>query len=302
MEGEFEFHVPGVDKVCKTWYKVFGDLSTTTPSRRPLVALHGGPGMIHNYLSPLVDLVDTYSIPVILYDQLGNGKSTHLPEKAGDTSFWTEELFLRELEGLLAHLGIQNNFDLYGHSWGGMLGSRFAISHPPGLKRLILANTPASMVLWVEAAQRLRSNLPPDVQAILKKHEDAGTTDSKEYIDATYVFYARHACRLNPMPVEMLESVHSMETDPTVYLTMNGPSEFYITGSIKTWSVLDDLHKIEVPTLLLNGRYDEAQDSVVWPFFLGIPKVKWFTFANSSHTPHLEERELAIKLMGNFLT
>ncbi len=162
MEGFIEFKVNGVDTPCKTWYKVFGHLKPK--SRRPLVVLHGGPGIPHNYLLSLADLTDTYDIPVVLYDQLGNGKSTHLRDKMGNTSFWTEKLFIAQLEGLLNHLGIRHNFDLLGHSWGGMLGARYATSHPPGLKNLVLSSAPASMELWMEAANKLRAQLPQDVQ------------------------------------------------------------------------------------------------------------------------------------------
>lgn len=163
MEGEVAFTVPNVEQTCKTWYKVFGDLKSTT--RRPLVVLHGGPGVVHNYLLALADLATTHSIPVVFYDQLGNGNSTHLPDKNGDTSFWSEQLFITQLESLLKHLGIEDKFDLLGHSWGGMLGARFATTHPAGLTRLVIANSPASMKLWVEAANHLRAQLPPDVQA-----------------------------------------------------------------------------------------------------------------------------------------
>lgn len=84
-------------------------------------------------------------------------------------------------------------------------------------------------------------------------------------------------------------------------LTRNGPNEFHITGSLKTWSVIDDLYKINVPTLLLNGRYDEAQDTTVEPFFQHIPKVKWVQFAHSAHVPQLEETERFMEVVGNFL-
>ena len=162
MEGQVEFFVDGVEKPCTTSYKIFGNLNSI--DRRPLVVLHGGPGVVHSYLLSLADLVSTHSIPVVLYDQLGNGRSTHLPEKDGDTSFWTDDLFIQQLEHLLKHLGIQDNFDLLGHSWGGMLGARFATRCPSGLKHLVIADSPASMHLWVEAANRLRSQLPMDVQ------------------------------------------------------------------------------------------------------------------------------------------
>jgi pimeloyl-ACP methyl ester carboxylesterase len=65
--------------------------------------------------------------------------------------------------------------------------------------------------------------------------------------------------------------------------------------------MLADAHKISVPTLLTNGRYDEAQDSVVVPFFREIPHVKWVTFAESSHMPHWEERERYMEVVGRFL-
>ena len=161
-ESIVEFTVDGVDTPVKTWYKVFGDLKA--PGRRPLVALHGGPGAVHNYMLALADLVDTHGVPVVVYDQLGNGNSTHLPDKMGDTAFWSEALFIKQLMHLLEHLGIQDDFDLLGHSWGGMLAARFATMQPKGLKHLVVSDSPASMKLWIEAANKLRAQLPPDVQ------------------------------------------------------------------------------------------------------------------------------------------
>jgi proline-specific peptidase len=114
------------------WYTIFGDLKSSV---RPLICLHGGPGAPHNYLLPIRNLVTTHKIPVIMYDQLGCGNSTHLPEKNGDGKFWTVDLFLSELDNLLSHLGIQDDYDLLGQSWGGMLGASHVIRQPKGLKK-----------------------------------------------------------------------------------------------------------------------------------------------------------------------
>jgi L-proline amide hydrolase len=76
----------------------------------------------------------------------------------------------------------------------------------------------------------------------------------------------------------------------------------FIVGTLKGWTVVDELHRINASTLIINGYYDEAQDIAVQPFFDLIPKVKWFQFAQSSHTPHFEEKELCLKVMGGFLT
>ena len=80
-----------------------------------------------------------------------------------------------------------------------------------------------------------------------------------------------------------------------------GPSEFTITGSLREWSVLGDIHTIDVPALLINGAHDEAQDSVVAPFFHAVRKVRWFTFAASGHMPQFEEREKYMQIVGSFL-
>lgn len=298
-EGELDFDCPGAGKLCKTWYRLVGDLSSS--DEIPLVTLHGGPGMGCDYVFPLEDLTAQYNVPVIMYDQLGCGRSTHLPEKKGDTAFWTIELFMKELENLLAKLNIKNYY-LYGQSWGGMLGSVYASHHPKGLEKLIISNSPASMPLWLESCNKLKSQLPEDVQITLDKHEADGTTDSDEYDDAVMVWNKRHLCRANPFPEVLHQMFANLKKDNTVYHTMNGPSEFTVIGSLKNWSAIEECKKIEIPVLLINGRFDEGQNSCVAPFFNNIPRVRWVTMDQSSHLPMFEERERYMEIMGDFLT
>lgn len=80
-----------------------------------------------------------------------------------------------------------------------------------------------------------------------------------------------------------------------------GASEFFVTGSLKDFNVTGDAHKIIAPTLLLNGQYDEIQDDVIEPIFEVIPNVKWVKFEESSHMPHLEEKEKFMKVLSEFL-
>lgn len=75
-----------------------------------------------------------------------------------------------------------------------------------------------------------------------------------------------------------------------------------MTGTLNTWSALDKLSLIDVPVLLLNGRFDEAQDSCMSVFFEHLTKVKWVQFANASHMAHHEERERFMQVVGEFLT
>jgi proline-specific peptidase len=217
-DGEANFNVPSAGKPCKTWYKVYGTLPH--PYNPPLVVLHGGPGSTHEYLDILSELTRLFDVPVILYDQLGNGRSTHLPEKNGDVDFWTVQLFVDELHNLLDHLNIHDNYNVLGQSWGGILASEFATRQPKGLGKLVIANSPASMALFVKATNELRKGLPKEVQDALDKHEAADTTTDPEYIAATNEFYKRHMCRLDPMPQSLINGLAWMEKDPTVYSTL----------------------------------------------------------------------------------
>jgi L-proline amide hydrolase len=278
----------------ETWYRVTGDLGSGKP---PLIVAHGGPGCTHDYVDSLKDLAAT-GRAVVHYDQLGNGRSTHLRDKGAE--FWTVALFVSELNNLIAHLGLKS-YDLFGQSWGGMLGAEFAVTKPAGLRRLVIADSPADMATWVAEANRLRAALPPEVQQTLLMHEAAGTTTSHDYEQAVMQFYARHVCRIQPMPDEVARTFAAMAEDPTVYGTMNGPSEFHVIGTLKEWSVIDRLHLIEVPVLLISGRHDEATPAVVAPYLYGIKNVRWHVFGDSSHMPHVEEREACLALVAAFL-
>jgi L-proline amide hydrolase len=281
----------------QTWYRVTGRLDPDA-ERAPLVVLHGGPGAAHNYTLAMADLAAD-GRAVVHYDQLGCGRSTHLPD--ADPAFWTVELFVRELRTLTAALGIDQRFHLLGQSWGGMLGPEVVLADASGIASLSICDSPASMSLWVEAANRLLAGLPEDVQRTLTEHEAAGTTDSPAYHEAMDVFYARHVCRVQPLPTDVADSFDQIDAEPTVYHTMNGPSEFHVVGSLADWSVVDRLAGVSVPTLVVAGRHDEAQPEVWQPFVDLIPDVESHVFAESSHMPHVEEPEEFRRVVGDFL-
>ena len=278
-----------------TWYRVVGDLKS---SKTPVMVLHGGPGAGHNYCEPIAEVLAQTGRAAVLYDQIGCGNSTHLPDKPKE--FWTPELFMEELVLLTEHLGISNKYDIVGQSWGGMLGMQFAITKPKGLNALVVADSPASMEVWVSEANKLRKELPPEVEATLLKHEAAETTEDPEYVAAVDVFYSRHLCRI-PQPPYVLASFEQLAADPTVYHTMNGPSEFHVIGSLKHWDIRPQLKEITTPTLLVSGQYDEATPAMVKEINGLIPGSKWELFAESSHMPHVEEPAKFKRVVSEFL-
>ncbi len=272
----------------RVWYRIVGGGGARETT--PLLVLHGGPGCHHDYLENLAILASEER-RVIFYDQLGCGKSD-LPD---DTSLWTVERFTDEIDIVRQALGLER-VHLLGQSCGGMLGIEYAIRHPTGLVSLILADSMPSMVLWVQEANRLRAMLPLGVNETLLRHEQAGTTDSPEYQAAVEVFNQRHLCRLAVKPEFVTRAKSGF-----IYNYMNGPSEFHVIGVIKDWDRTDRLSDIQVPTLILSGKYDESTPLLNEILHKGIPNSQWVLFEHSAHLPHVEEEEKFMQTVGAFL-
>ncbi|MDM4722819.1 proline iminopeptidase-family hydrolase [Micromonospora sp. WMMA1363] len=263
-----------------TWYRTVGDL---TGGPAPVVVCHGGPGLTHDYLLSLAALA-AGGRACVFYDQLGNGRSDHRPDAAD--GFWTVPLFLTELRALLTHLGITDRYHLLGHSWGGLLALELATERPAGLRSLVLADSFAAGETYRAEVGRLRDELPDAVRAAL-----AGPPDDPGYAEAVSAFYARHVCRMRPVPDEVLRTLGAVREDPRVYETMAGGNEFDLRGHLADWDIRDRLGRVAVPALLISGRYDEVTPAAVAELHHGLSSSRWELFEESSHMPHVEEPE-----------
>ena len=280
----------------ETWYRSVE--AERDSALAPLLCLHGGPGANWLHMKPYEVLADERR--VVFYDQLGSGNST-LTEPH-DTSMWTPELFVEEVDVVREALGLDRGHIL-GHSWGGMLGMHYASGRPDGLVSLVVESSPASVPDWMPEVARLRSELPPEVEKTLRKHEDAGTTDDPEYEEAVMVFYQRHLCRVDPWPDWLVQCFELLEANPEVYHSMNGPSEFHVIGTIKDWdiNITGQLGQIEVPTLVFGGRHDEVTPKITEAAARGIPGSEYVVMEESSHMSQAEEPEKTFALVRGFL-
>ena len=272
----------------RTWYRIAGELGSGRPA---LLALHGGPGSTHHYFGPLERLAAD-GLAVVLYDQVGCGRS----EKRSEAE-WSLELFLDELDALRAELGL-DRVHLLGTSWGGMLALEHALRRPGTLASLILSSTLAHVGDWEQEARRLRNELPADVRAVLDRHEAAGTYDDPEYVGAMAAFDARHFHRGDPRPE--LERMKAEKSD-AAYRAMVGPNEWTMTGALKGWDVRPRLGELDVPTLVVRGRYDLCTDRIAQTLVDGIRGAEHVVFEHSSHTPVLEETKRYLEVVGGFL-
>jgi proline-specific peptidase len=169
------------------------------------------------------------------------------------------------------------------------------------LASLIAESSPASVPDWMPEVQRLRSELPPEVEATLREHEESGTTDDPAYQDAEQEFYKRHLCRVEPWPDWLVECFSILGANPEVYHAMNGPSEFHVIGTIKDWDITERLGQIEAPTLVFSGRYDEVTPAITEAAHRAIPGSAYVVLEESSHMAQAEEPERTLDLVRDFL-
>lgn len=302
--GKIPFTPPGTNLECETAYWLWGDLESKVP---PLIVLHGGPGAPGRDWQPVAALNEKYGVPLLLYDQIGCGASTHLRHKKGDTSFWTNELFLAELDNVKSYLQIET-FNLLGHSDGGIFAVLYALTQPQGLQKLVIASSPASEALRVQERLKQRRELSPEQQDVIAACEKEGRMDSPEYGSAMMELANRNMCRLDPWPPEVHEVITLMNEDDTVVSSLYGPFHLKATGPRKDHDNISRLPEITEKTvpggvLLTNGRYDMTPDEVMIPFFTQIrARVKWVQFAESSHMAHVEEPEAFLTALGEFLS
>jgi L-proline amide hydrolase len=285
---ELEGYIPVGE--YKVWYRIVG--GGAEQEKIPLLTVHGGPGIPHDYVLDMAELASD-SRRVIFYDQLGCGRS----DQPNNPSLWTIKRTVEEMGIVRRALGL-DKIHLWGQSFGGLFSIEYALSQPSGLVSLILASSTPSIPLWIAEANRLREELPPEVQETLLRHEKAGTLDDPEYQQATMVFYDRHVIRVKPIPEHVQRA---MDQVGQVYYTMNGPTEFHVIGNIKDWDRTNRLSEIKVPTLITSGRYDESTPLLNEVLHKGIPGSEWVLFENSSHMAHVEERELYIATVRSFL-
>lgn len=276
----------------RTWYRVVGELPATN-GKLPLLVLHGGPGVPHDYLEDLAGLADQ-GRPVVFYDQIGCGKSDH-PD---DASLWTMTTFVEEMAAVREALALER-VHLLGHSWGGWLGLEYTLGDPSGLASLVLASTCASLPAFAAETRKLKESLPAEVQETIDRHEAEGTTDDEAYNEATMAYYTQWLCRLDlPWPDHVMRSFMNLSED--VYGTMQGP-EWNVTGNLKSWDVTDRLGELDLPVLVTSGRYDEMTPALVQPLIEGIRDAEHVAFEQSAHFAMAEEPDRYREVLESFL-
>jgi proline iminopeptidase len=269
------------------WYDVVGEGPGT-----PAILLHGGPGINSYYLNPMRAL--GADRPVVLYDQIGSGRST----SATGPSEWTVDNFVAELETLRSSLGLER-VHLVGHSWGTMLAAEYWRAHPEHVASLVLMSPALSIPAWLADGDTLLMTLPDSIQAAVAEHEAAGTYEDPAYQAAVGAFYEAYLARSLPWSEDVDSAFAFANLD--IYGAMWGPSEFTATGTLKDFDATGWIGGIDVPVLFTTGEFDEARPPTVRRIAAMVPGAEMVVIPGAAHLTMHDNPDATNQVVGDFL-
>jgi proline iminopeptidase len=277
----------------KVWTKQFGN-----NQRMRLLLLHGGPGATHEYFECFESYLPSEGIEFIYYDQLGSAYSDQ-PE---DIDLWTTSRFVEEVEQVRQALGLnKDNFYLLGHSWGGILATEYALKYQKFLKGLIISNMMSSCPEYDAYAENvLAKQMDPAVLEEIRSLEAKNEFQNPRYMELLMPnYYMKHICRLEEWPDPVNRTFARLNQQ--IYVTMQGPSEFGISGRLENWDRKAALKSISVPTLVIGAKHDTMDPAHMEWMSTQVQNGSYLFCPNGSHMCMYDDQDTYLKGLIKFI-
>ncbi len=279
----------------KVWTKRIGNNPTMK-----ILLLNGGPGATHEYFECFENFLPAQEIEFIYYDQLGTGNSV-CPQ---DTSFWDLARYVEEVEIVRTALKLtKDNFYLLGHSWGGILALEYALKYQQHIKGLIISNMMSSAPDYGKYADDVLAKLmDPNILDTIRDIEAKKDFTNPKYMELLMPhFYAKHICRIPlvdwPEPITRSFS----KINQSLYVTMQGPSEFGISGKLEKWDRKADLSKLSVPTLIIGAKHDTMDPEHMKWMSTQVENGSYLYCPNGSHMCFYDDQQIFFNGLINFV-
>ncbi len=277
----------------KVWTKRFGN----NPSIKILL-LHGGPAMTHEYMECFESFFPKEGFEFYEYDQLGS----YYSDQPTDSSLWTTDRFVEEVEQVRKAIGAdQSNFYLLGNSWGGILAMQYALKYQQHMKGLIVANMMASCPEYGKYAEDvLAKQMDPAVLAEIRALEAKNDFNNPRYMELLMPnFYQQHLCRLKEWPDAVNRSFK--HANNTIYVMMQGPSEFGISGRLANWDIKDRLKEIKVPALMIGAKFDTMDPKAMEEQSKLVQHGRYLYCPNGSHLAMWDDQQVFMNGVIKFI-
>lgn len=265
-----------------------------------LLLLNGGPGATHEYFECFENFLPAEGIEIIYYDQLGCGNS----DNPNDVELWDLGRYVEEVEQVRKALNLDaSNFYVLGHSWGGILAMEYTLKYQHNMKGLIISNMMSSCPEYGRYADEvLAKQMDPKVLAEINKIEAAKDFANPRYMELLIPnFYEKHILRFpsKDWPEPVNRSFAKM--NQSLYVTMQGPSEFGISGKLEKWDRKSDLNNITIPTLVIGAKYDTMDPNHMSAMSKLVQNGTYLYCSKGSHMAFYDDQKAYFKGLIPFL-
>ena len=246
-----------------------------TGQGHPVVLIHGVGLNKEMWGGQVVGLAPHYQ--VIAYDMLGHGAS---PRPAADTQL---RGYAEQLEELLDHLGLAQA-TVIGFSMGGLVARAFALHFPQRISGMVILNS----VFNRSAEQR--------AGVIARTSQAAEHGPDANAAEALSRWFSREYQAANPAQIAAIRQVLA-DNDPQGYLTT------YTLFATQDMYRAEDLHRIQVPTLIATGELDPGSTpEMARQLAAHIPGAQVAILPEQRHMMPVESPRLVNQVLLEFLT
>ena len=150
------------------------------------------------------------------------------------------------------------------------------------------------------AADVLSKQMDPIVLDSIMLLESQGKYSDPRYMGLLLPhFYKKHLCRLDEWPDPVNRNF--AHTNSQVYVLMQGPSEFGISGRLENWDRSKELKNINVPTLVIGATHDTMDPEHMKWMSTQFPNGRFLLCPNGSHMAMWDDQEVYFKGLISFL-
>lgn len=255
-----------------------------------IVVIHGGPMLDHGYLQPWLDPLAEGNT-LVYYDQRFNGRSS--ADAEGETNM---AAMVADLEALRVDLGIER-FTLVGHSFGGHLAQRYAISHPERLDAMVLLDSVAATTdLWMAGMQQDAAAMSDDLKARLAEFRSSEAVQNREPDALDAMMRAQF---------EASFSDPSLTSDLELYFPSDYTDRehryFALASELQGFDLNAGLAALDVPTLVVYGEAETGAEVGGPELRDAIPNAEWVVIEDAGHFPFVEQQQRTLDAIESFL-
>lgn len=248
--------------------------------------IHGGPGADHTSYKPTFSPL-SQKMQLVYFDHRGQGRSARGPKET-----YTLDNNVEDMEALRQYLGL-DKIVVLGSSYGGMVALSYAVRYPQNVSHLIVIATVADSRFLIRAQEILAKRGTEEQKAIAQRLWN-GAFENEEQLREYF---------------QVMMPMYSLTYDPNSRQeawnrTILSPDAINIafSGFLRSYNVLDQLHKIPSPTLVIGGRHDwicppEFSEEIAKK----IPNADLRIFENSGHLVRVDEPEALRDAIAGFL-